>query len=200
MTNDTDVTPVRLPHTGMLVPDRSLSITALRQMQTYDGVAYTANLWLDNRIAGTIENGGQGGPTTFFAHDRHQFGEDHLADYAAHCRTEEDTPVTAESLLDELVNEYDWTRKAAAAQLKGRLLLRLMDHILGYDDERVGEPCPRDDAASAVPGNDKQWQELTKQVLARMDPGPHGWWQAWTGTAWRDVTARPDGVSTELYS
>jgi len=199
MTTNTDDTTVRLPHTGLWVPNRSLSVTALRQMQTHDGVAYTANLRMDNRIIGTIENEGCGGMTRFFPRDYRAYGEKQLDAYAERCRSEEGGPVTAENLLDELIDEYDWTRKTAAAQRKGQMLLRLMDHILRDGVERVGDPYPRGEASSAIPRNDRHWQELATQVLDRMDPGPHGWWQAWTGTAWRDVTPRPDGVSPELY-
>lgn len=77
---------------------------------------------------------------------------------------------------------------------------RLMDHILSDEDQRADfPPYPQGSATSAIPRTKGQWEELTKQVTASMDSGPHGWWQAWTGQDWRDVTPRPAGVDPQRY-
>lgn len=194
MTNTDATTTVRLPHTGLQVPDNTLSVSAFKELSTHCGVAYTANLRHRNRIVGTIENGGTGGMTMFHANDWRTFGEKELEAYAARCRTEEGEDVTVENLLDELIDEHDWARKVATAARHEKLQLRLMEQaIAGFPPFAHGE------ARGKVPANAKQWEDLTAQVLAKMPPGDNGWWQAWTGKGWKDVTPRPAGVSAELY-
>lgn len=198
MENDGNNELLRLPHTGLRVPDRSLSLTRYRELSTSDGVAFSANLRVNNRIVGLVENQGHGGGTWLRADDRRVYGEVHSADYAARCRSEEGEPVTVENLLDALVDEHDWTRRIAAAGRRGAMVLRLMDHALS-GTERLPDfpPYPHDRATIAnarVP-----WPLLVKRVLAEIPPGPHGWWQAWTDERWQDVTARPEGVRKDLY-
>jgi hypothetical protein len=198
---DAEVTTIRLPHTGLRVPDRSLSVTALKQLQTSGGVAYTANLRVNSRIVGLIENHGTGGMTSFYAGAWRVFGETHLDEYATHCRTEEGGPVTTENLLDQLIDEYDWARKVVDARRKRLVLLRLMGWPVfgaGPPDLQF-PPGPLNEATGAIPRTDKQWAEATKQVNAKMPPGPHAWWQAFNGECWRDVTKRPKGVPAARY-
>lgn len=187
-------TTVRLPHTGLRVPDRRLSLTHYRELATSAGVAFTANLRVGGRIVGLIENEGRGGMTWFRASDWRIYSEKQLEEYAGRCRTEDGETPNVENLLDTLVDEHDWTSKVKAATRTGKLQLRLMDaSISGFPPFAHGE------ARSAVPDDDKQWKALAEQVLNRMAPGPDGWWQAWTDQGWRDVTPRPQGVSAELY-
>ncbi|MGI5214840.1 hypothetical protein [Plantactinospora sp. CA-290183] len=200
MTETTANALIRLPHTGLRVPDTSLSVTAYRELTTSDGVAFTANLRVDSKIVGTIENEGHGGMTLLQPRDWRTYGEKQIEAYAARCRTEEGTAVTAEHLLDELIEEADWARKARGAAAKQRLLLRLMDHILENGSERADwPPYPRYRTDSPMPVSETQWNALRDELLDRTPPGPHGWWQGWHEGRWRDVTPRPQGVRTDLY-
>lgn len=195
-----DVTTVRLPHTGLRVPDHSLSISRYKELATSDGVAFTANLRVNNKIVGVIENSGHGGMTLVFFHDRRSWGDVDLAAHAAQCRTEEGEPVNSENLVDELVNEHDFAAKVAAAQRRGRTVLRMMGYILSGDDRAEGfPPYPQDMAGSAMPRSDAQWAELTRLVQNKLAPHADAWWQAWTGQQWRDITPRPAGTDPELY-
>lgn len=191
---DTDETTIRLPHSGMWVPDLSLSLTAYTEMQTTHGVAFKANLRVNKKAVGVVENTGRGGMTMFYASDPKTFGENHLRDYARRCGTAEGKTVDPEMLLDQLVEEHDWSRRVASAARRNRLVLRQMDHY--YEDEA---PFVTEIAQSMVPRHDKDWAQLSRQISEKVRPSSKSWWQAWTGTAWRDVTARPDGTNKDLY-
>lgn len=196
-----DVTTVRLPHTGLQVPDRSLSVSRYRAQETSHGVAFTANLRVNNRVVGLIENTGHGGMTTFSPHDFRTFGQRELEAYAAQCRTQEGEVVTGENLIDELVTENDFAFEVAAARRMGRTVLRLMAYPLAGEDERVAgfPPRPQQIIDGAIPRSDAQWAETTRDVQVKFPPPAHSWWQAWTGQQWRDVTTRPAGTDPNLY-
>ncbi len=196
MPTDTNVTTVRLPHTGLHVPDRSLTITAFKSLATSDGYAFTGNLRRNNKQIGTIENHGTGGMTFFHPVDFRAFGERELNEYAAQCRTEEGGPVTAELLLDDLIEELLYEREIKKLGKQGRTLLRLMDNT--YPNSG---PYSFTQMGARMPGTDAHWKELARQVAARPDTKPRAkqWWQAWNGTGWIDLTTRPAGVSAELY-
>lgn len=191
---------VRLPHTGLRVPDTSLSVSRYKALETSDGVAFTANLRVGNKIVGQIEDLGNGGETMLQPRDWRVYGETEFAAYAARCRTEEGTEVNAELLLNELITEHEWTLKVRNTDAKRRLLLRQMAHAMSTETERADyPPYPQGETSSKVPGSEAQWTTLRDVLLKRMPPGPHGWWQGWHGGRWRDVTPRPEGVNTELY-
>lgn len=195
-----DVTTVRLPHTGMWVPDRSLSLTAYKEMSTPDGVAFNANLRVGKKVVGTVEQTGRGGMTMFRWNDWRTFGENHLDEYAARCRTAEGATVTSEDLLNQLVEEHDWTRKTAAAERKGRMTLRLIGHPEGCGFDDTEPPYAYNMSGCRPPTEDRHWTVLAGQVASAMPPGESSWWQGWTGTEWRDITPRPAIFNAELYS
>jgi hypothetical protein len=97
---------VTLPHTGIRVPDPGLRVSSYRELPTPDGVAYTATAYLHRVLVGTIHNGGNGGPTSYFP-DSNVFGRRQLADFVAASRTADGQPITEEQLLDELVTFTD---------------------------------------------------------------------------------------------
>lgn len=197
MTTANDVTTVRLPHTGIHVPDRSLTVTGYKQHKTTDGVAFNAKLRFNNRIVGTIENHGTGGMTFFYPDKPVVFGEVHLEEYITRCRTAEGQPLTlVETLLDELVEEADWVRKVKRAGTKGETVLRLMDaSIEDMSPYAIGE------WGCTMPKSDTQWAQLSREIMNVRNgrPAADQWWQGWTGEAWIDVTARPKHVNPELY-
>lgn len=184
---------VRLPHTGLWVPDQSLDVIRYKEHTTGCGVAFTAVLRHHRTPVGAIENHGTGGMTFFYPTDHAVFGETHLEVYAARCRTAEGEPATAEDLLNELVEEGTMTRTVARAERRKRLALRRMDINLGA-------AYPNGEWESRIPTTDAQWKTLTAEIVGTDGATGDGqWWQAWHNGAWRDVTARPAGVGPDLY-
>ena len=186
-----DVTTVRLPHTGLHVPDLSLTITGYREHATTNGAAFNGKLRRNNKIVGVIENHGTGGMTFFYASAPATFGETHLEEYAAQCHNENGNAVNAEALLNDLVEETFWVRKLAQDAVLKRMPLRLLDATatgIRPWATRAGE-C-------AIPDDDRQWTAIGKALIASaaMRPGRGQWWQGWNGRFWRDVTARPKNV------
>ncbi len=194
MPTDNDVTTVRLPHTGLRVPDRSLTLTAFKSMQTHDGVAFNANLRHNKKRVGVVENHGTGGMTFFYADNPKVFCEKHLDEYAARCRTEEGNKLDSENLLDTLVEEDQTQRSIDRLGRQGKTYLRLFDAT-------YGAPYGSDSASCRMPANDNQWKTLARQLQGSTDmqAGPNQWWQGWTGDQWIDLTARPASVDPKLY-
>lgn len=202
MTTDTDVTTIRLPHTGLHVPDATLSVAAYRQHQTRDGMAFTASLRVNCKKVGLIENDGHGGETGFFPDYPASYGYKQIREYAGECRTEQGEPVTVEDLLNELIEERQQAKWVADATRKGQLALRMMDHCLvGDDDLPIAgfPPDPLEMLATNKPGNQAQTKALAKELLAKYPPSSHGWWQMWNGGGWHDITPRPAREDKELY-
>jgi hypothetical protein len=203
-----DITRLRLPHTGLRVPDRSLSVTGYRSRNTEDGVWFRATINIQGTKVGQVENDGYGGPTGYCGDPDHPiYGDTEIAltGYAARCRTEEGDKLTnLEALIDEIVSEHEWERKAADAAAKRKVLLRLMDHLLSGDDKPVPgfPPCPMASNMAGIPATKQHWAKL-RQVLTDtpgLKPGPYGWWQAWHEDRWQDVTRRPASVTGDLYN
>ncbi len=203
-----DITRIRLPHTGLRVPDRALTVTGYRHRNTHDGVWFRATINIHGKKVGAVENEGYGGPTCYLGDADHPlYGDTEIAltGYAGRCLTEEGTRLTnLEELLDEIVTEHEWTLKAAEAAVKGKVLLRLMDHMLGGDDKPVEgfPPRPTWDTLAEHPGDDrKHWAALRVGLgTPQLAPGPYGWWQGWHKDRWQDVTRRPACVAGDLHS
>jgi hypothetical protein len=199
----TDVTTVRLPHTGLHVPDLSLTITGYREHATTDGLAFNAKLRHNKQIVGVVENHGTGGMTFFYASNPATFGETHLEAYAGQCRNElsfggahkTGYGLTTEWLLDELVEEADWARKVTQAANRARMPLRLLD--ASTDGIR---PYALRAGDCAIPASDREWTAIGKSIAEHkaMKPDHQQWWQGWNGRFWRDVTARPKTVDVNL--
>lgn len=198
MTNASDITTIRLPHTGLRVPDRSLTATGYREIETSDGVAFSAKLRVNRRIVGLIENGGYGGPTGFAPNSPATYNGVHLLRYAGRCRTEDGAELTqVEALLDLLVDEAEWCRKVTAAAKKGRMALRRLE-----TDSAADAPYALCESSSSPPTAGKHWGELSRQLSAsaNLRPDATQWWQGWNGGIWRDITARPAHVDPDLYN
>src|SRR5882762_7598929 len=114
---------ITLPHTGLEVPDgdNNPHVTSLKELNTCNGVAFTAVVRIGKRRIGTIENGGNGGNTLF--------RQDTYADYqtwkqfVAACRLT-GQQVNAEKVADSLVEEYDTDRTVKRQTKKGGTLAR----------------------------------------------------------------------------
>ncbi|MER5608221.1 hypothetical protein AB0F93_00425 [Micromonospora tulbaghiae] len=189
---------LRLPHTGLRVPDRSLSLSNMRTHQGREGLAYTATLRVDGKPVGQISDEADGRGCWLFPNDRSVYGQDHLDAYAARCRTDAGRDVDAELLLAALGDEHAWNRKLRMLP-PGRMQMRRMEHIASDDDEPRGEPFSAGEGNSAMPRNDEQLAVLAQRLMAEAPPSRHGWWQGWRDGRWQDITERPDGVDPQLY-
>lgn len=177
---------VALPHSGLRVPHTDLHVTAARTMPGTDGDMLNATLRQGSRIIGHLINEGRGGPT-FFQPCTPGFGWRELAAFVAACRNPADEPVTEETVLDLLAEEYRTTRDIAAAARDGHVALR---------------QCVLHDGLTYRTGSGRSRPLTTPAVRAKLcaelehsQPCSDGeWWQHWTGTAWDNLTqpATPD--------
>lgn len=198
-----DITTIRLPQTGLHVPDRSLSLTAYKQLKTSDGVAFTANLRVRNKRVGLIENAGTGGMTFFHATEPRVWGETQIEAYAARCRTEEGKPVTVEDLLNELVEEHEAGRWVASCVRKKQVPLRKMGVPWLNDGDQPDPdfgPYPHEMLAARQPSTAEHANLLAKELLRKYPTGAHSWWQMWNGQGWHDISPRPAYLPKDLYA
>jgi hypothetical protein len=170
---------VMLTHSPMRVPHDRLAVTAVRYRQTHHGVAYTADVTLDGRPAGTIDKAGPGA-TTMFHPSGDRFGWRDLEQFVAGCRWQ-GTPAQEARVLQALVNEHDLGEAVNAAQALGRRAIRLLDDgdtVATYTSEQVPEGFPARLALAAhltaTEGPDHPYLTVFR-------------WQFWTGRHWADL-------------
>jgi len=181
---------VTLPHTALRLPDQDLRVTALRQQPTRNGVAFTAKIAVRGTIAGTIDNGGNGGATFYRASHSSPFNDARaMTRYARACRVNSRTP-SEEFILDALV-EYDNATHVAQATRAERSPLRLVAPILGIDDgnDDGDGTYITVDLTTAPTGTTPEQRDTLVADLLRQAPRYHGQrWQRWTGQRWEDLT------------
>ncbi|MEJ3745532.1 hypothetical protein WEI85_19850 [Actinomycetes bacterium KLBMP 9797] len=186
---------VPLPHTGLLVPDHSLGVTGYQELEMARGVAFTATLRQLDTVAGTVENRGIGGATTFVPVTGSPLTHRDLRAYADRCRTASGGPVDEQTLLDALIEEAEISREVAACQEAGAVLLRLVavdgpDACFGGEVSFIRFRAVREAAVASTLHRTR----LVRQLLADAPPGPGQWWQYWTGIRWADLTGPPTGT------
>ncbi len=173
---------LRLPHSGLRVPDRRLRVASLKQLALADGVAWTAALLCDGRLVGRIENDGQGGETFFRPLPDQGFGESELRAYAATCRTDEGTPAEVEAVLEALVHEHEGESIVRGYIrwncIPARLLTALPGSRTRYPGALRGIPLPADPSARLG---------VALAALRESPPDRDGMWQVRTGQDWQDV-------------
>ncbi len=176
--------PVALPHTGMTVPNTRLSLRKLRTMPTSDGEAYTAELLVDGRPAGGIENSGQGGATMWYPRDRAVFSRADMQAYVEACRDENGEPLAEEFVLAELFEEARTDRDVARFVKAGKLPVRTFAAITS-GDEVVSAFA---DAYHALPAGfgSAEMRERLAYVMWRDCPTAHAI-QVWTGQCWENL-------------
>lgn len=98
---------IALPHTGLQVPHTRLRMAQLTPAVTAHAVVLTATLYLDGRPVGTVEDLGQGGPTTWhpLPGTTDVFTARDLAAFTAACRDEHGAPIATEFVLTYLIAE-----------------------------------------------------------------------------------------------
>jgi hypothetical protein len=166
----------------MRVPHDRLTVTALQQVPTPNGVAFTATLTLDGQPVGTITGDGDGGPTTLHSPNS-LIGWRGMQAYLADCRYRGE-PASEERVLDALVDEYDLARTVEQAQAGGGTVARLLDEAGFTLAVREVRPAPRG------------WDALRHLAshLAATAAHPRGHeWLIWTGSSWYTLPQFPQG-------
>jgi hypothetical protein len=118
---------ITLPHTGMRVPNDRIRVTSLKEVDTGDGVAWSAVLRLDQNKLGTLMDAGQGGATLF--RPVNGTARKVMAAFVALCRDRDGKSMAEEFVFDALAEEYEWARDVAEADRKGRYLVRHFTRI-----------------------------------------------------------------------
>lgn len=170
---------VVLPHTGISVPHTRLTLRKLRSIPTSDGEAYTAELLLDGRAVGVIENTGTGGPTTWLPLDRDIFGHAQMHAFVAACRDEHGQPIAEEFVLAELFEETRTARDVTRYLKAGKVVVRTVAAITS--DRAVVATFA--DAYYGVPA---EWATRPDELAAsmwRQRPDAHAI-ELWTGERW----------------
>ncbi len=186
---DTDPLPTRLvtlPHTGLRVPDLDLRVTALRQLATHNGVAFTAQVAFAGATVGTVENDGNGGETFYRAVNSSPFNTRAMTRYARACRVHGRTP-TEQFVLDALVAEFDNVTHVAQATRAGRTALRLVVPVNagdGHDDVFTTV----DLTTAPMVTSPEQRGALVADLLRQAPLYDGQRWQLWTGQRWEDLT------------
>jgi hypothetical protein len=181
--------PVVLPHTGISVPHTRLTLRNLRSIPTSDGEAYSAELLLDGRPVGVIENTGTGGPTTWLPLDRNGFGHTQMHGFVAACRDEHGGPIAEEFVLAELFEETRTARDVTRYLKAGKAVVRTVSAITS--DGAVAATFA--DAYYGVPA---EWATRPGELAAsmwRQRPDAYAI-ELWTGERW---DALPEAGGTE---
>jgi hypothetical protein len=171
---------VPLTHTDLWVPHTRLRITALRQHATDNGVAFTAEVALDNTLIGTIDNDGNGGATWLRANTGHIIGRQ-FRDYIDGCRRDGHR-VDEEDVLNALIDEYVTDQIIRHAHRNGTAVVRLLDN-----NGRVLNLLSIGDTPS-----DPAERSTTVADLHTCHGHPDGAaWEIWSGTRWQHLDHHP---------
>ena len=183
-----DADLITLPHTGIRVPNRDLRVTAMRELPTPDGVAYTATLRLDGAPVGTAVNESMGGETNYLPAPGSPLGDQQLAVFVAASRGVDGQPLAIDELLDVLT-EYENAKEVAKAVRAGRSPLRLRAP-LGEGPELADTYYTARHATAAKVTTPAQRDALVAD-LRRRGVAEGTWWQLWTGERWDNPTPPP---------
>jgi hypothetical protein len=174
--------PVVLPHTGMTVPHTRLTLRKLRSMPTSDGEAYTAELLLDGKSVGTIENTGRGGATIWHPSDPARFSRQAMTAFIAACRDDQLQPMHEEFVLAELFEETRTARDIARYLKAGKVPVRTISAIT--DGAEVCSTFP--DSYYGVPSGWGSKPDMLAAGMWRERPDAHAI-QRWTGEGWESL-------------
>ncbi|GHH25606.1 hypothetical protein [Streptomyces rubradiris] len=169
-----------LPLTGLEVPHTRYSITSLQQVNTRNGIAFSANVKEGNTLLGVIENHGDGGGTWFYPAIRH--GRQAMAEFTAACRWKGE-PVTEEQVYDRLIDEYDLARTARRCARQRTSLLRGLD---ADGDDTFLTVVVKIPSVWLASGTYPYMPQLARG-LARYQPAP-AVWQVWDGKQWQNLS------------
>lgn len=181
-----------LPHSKLKVPDTRLTVTGYRGHGTSDGEAFAAKLRLDNRIVGTVENSGVGGPTTFYPAGNEAFTWRDLEEFASRCRDDNDCPVDSERVLDALIDEAKGDKDVQKAIKAGAVPAR---RINTYSSGIWGVcmvasiPAAFGHEPRMLAQNSVWRRKQNELLLNQFGKQDTTHWEVWTGTEWVPTAA-----------
>ncbi|PZG13449.1 hypothetical protein C1I95_23640 [Micromonospora craterilacus] len=150
-TRDEQPPRVTLPHSGLRVPHTRIAVTgvALPHIgpdvpQLSPASSLVAVLSLDGNLAGVADTDGRE-PLRYHPVPRSRLGSDQLGEFVAECRRR-GQPVTVDTVLRCLAEEYHLTTQAHRAAAHGNTLVRLTD-ASGRTLVIESVPTPADDRA-----------------------------------------------------
>jgi len=166
-----------LPHTGLLVPDPAPHVTAVSELAMTRGLCWVADVRLDDRHLGTIENEGNGRESEFFPGQDERYTADDFAAFTAQCRRDGHA-LGAEQVMGLLVEEFECAAMVRDVRGHAGTYARQVTggRITGYAevDQR---PRTRDDLL-----------DLARHLSPRpTHTGRAVTWQVWTGQEWREL-------------
>lgn len=164
-----------LIHTRLDVPDRHPAVTALSELETSHGVAWVAAVELDGVHIGTFENDGRGAATCFIPSDTSIYSVRDFERFAAVC-TRDGSPVTAEDVMELLVEEYDST-----------VMTRDVRGLAGTYARQVADGWTVDYAHVEQRPRTEQERARLARLLNEQHPPPPDLtmtWEVWTGQVW----------------
>lgn len=173
-----------LPHSGLHVPDATVRVSSLRQLETPHGVAFTAVLRRGRQRVGAISNDGRGGETYFTPDQPRTFGFAEINAFAAACRDGHGEPCSTEQVLNDLVDEYDSGRMVTRDAARGRVTARLLAPLFDDSTRVYATDVCAVRASSTEPPHRAQ---IARAVFAARPPQPGERWQLWTGARWEDL-------------
>lgn len=168
-----------LIHTRLDVPDRHPAVTALSELETSHGVAWVAAVELGGVHIGTFENEGHGGgETRFVPRDTSVYSVRDFERFAASC-SRDGSPVTAEEVMELLVEAYDST-----------VMTRDVYGLAGTYARRVADGWTVDYAHIEQRPRTEQESARLSRLLNEQHPPPPDLtviWEVWTGLVWQPL-------------
>ncbi|WP_230415882.1 hypothetical protein [Micromonospora tarapacensis] len=188
-------TAIVLPHTGLRAPHDHLSARHLRQRDIGDsGAGYDAVLYLNEQAAGQILKP-RGTDPWFAPISGSPFGEADLATFVMQCRDEDGATVTAETVLNALIDEQEAADAVRQVLARGWTPIRLLTPIqpVGQRHGHV-KGLPFGAGARA----DRTWWGAIVRALHYKRPLNDGEiYQIWTGQAWEALPPIGDVTRVE---
>jgi hypothetical protein len=170
----------QLPHSGLFVPHRRLTVTGRAEAPTDRGVAFSATLCLDGHPAGRISNRGCGDGTIYTPHTPTDWTAEDMDQFASMCRASNMSALLTETVLDMLYDESATSDEAVEATAGGDILCRKMLPL--PDGTHWAAVTTRIPADGATPPD---WRRIAAIALTVEQCAVGEFWQAWHAAAQR---------------
>jgi len=168
----------RLPHTGLLVPDRAPRVVAVSELAMTRGLCWVAHVRLGDRHLGTIENAGNGQETEFFpAEEEPEFTGADFTAFASNCRRD-GRALGEQDVMELLVEEFECA--AIVRDVRG--------HTGTYARQMTAGRITGWAEVDHRPRTHAELTALARQLAPRpTHAGVRAVWQVWTGERWRTL-------------
>jgi hypothetical protein len=168
-----------LPHTGMRVPNTSISVTHIDQFPLASGgIAWQAEVCVGSTPLGTLHDEGQGGSTIFEPMTDNARRAMDL--FVTMCRDPDENPLLDETVYDTLAEEHEVASAVEVAIMKERYMIRchFESHISKLLSVTLPSENPYPDYESARAGLSDNFAEFGEDLIGI---------ELWTGSAWDTV-------------